>query len=159
MQFSLVLGSSRWSLKISQTTSFDSPASRCLGHININSQFPDVSYASRWQMCYDTRIFLITSLTDRGDRITSNVDAAPYESQNVIVREYHVMSIRIGRRRKEIFGVIFQSAGVPTLCTYVSSDRGPRMDNRRGGGRRRYFMVTGFYCARLLGHLLREACL
>lgn len=31
------------------------------------------------------------------------------------------MSIRIGRRRKEIFEVIFQSAGVPTLCTYVSS--------------------------------------
>lgn len=72
----------------------------------------------------------------RGDRITSNVDAAPYESQSVIVRKYHIVSIRIRRRRKEIFGVIFQSAGVPTLCTYVSSDRGPQMDNRWGGGRR-----------------------
>jgi len=71
----------------------------------------------------------------RGDRITSNVDAASYESQSVIARKYH-MSTRIGRRRKEIFGVIFQSAGVPTLCTYVSSGQGPRMDNRRGGGRR-----------------------
>lgn len=105
----------------------------------------------------------------RGDLIASNVDATPYESQSVIIRKYHVVSIRIERRRKEIFGVIFQSAGVPTLCTYVSSGREPRMDNRRGGGwrglrdregrRRRYFMGTGFYCARLLGHLLREACL
>lgn len=64
MQFSLALESSKWSLKISQTTSFDSPASRGVGHININSQFPDVSYASQWYVRYDIHIFLITPPTE-----------------------------------------------------------------------------------------------
>jgi len=73
----------------------------------------------------------------RGDRITSNVDAASYESQSVIVRKYYTVSTRIGRRRKEIFGVIFQSAGVSTLCTYVSPparDHGWITDGAVGGG-------------------------
>lgn len=94
--------------------------------------------------------------------------------KKVSYREYTYRTFR----RKEIFEVIFQSVGVPTLCTYVSSERekgGLGMDNRWGGGSavvrsrtgregwgewwRRYFMGTGFYCAKLLGHLLREVCL
>lgn len=132
MQFSLTLGSLKWSFKISQTTSFHSPASWCLGHININSQFPDVSIIGTLRRTYLFNNFPC-GVARHGDLIMSNVDATPYESQSVIVRKYHIVSI--GRRRKEIFGVIFQSARVPTLCTYVSFGRVPRMDNRQGGGR------------------------
>ena len=104
------------------------------------------------------------------DLITSNVDAAPYESQSVIVRKYHIVSIRIGRRVgvKKYSRLYFNPPEYPLYVptSHSAGDHGWITDEAVGGARkdgegrrRRYFMGTGFYCARLLGHLLREACL
>jgi len=120
--------------------------------------------------CYDTYIF--NNIPEYRDLVIvlRQTSTRPYESQSVIVREYHIVGIlRIGHQRVKKYSRLYFNP--PEYLFYVPTSHptgDPRMDNRWGGSdggrsgrgrRRRYFMGTSFYCARLLGHLLREACL